>query len=62
MATALPISSAGPHNRNAGAGAGQGAASVFLGSNAIFTSPSAAEANFTLTGEAGGDIFGLVVY
>ena len=52
----------GAYNRNAGAGAGQGAASVFLGSNAIFTSPSAAEANFTLTGEAGGDIFGLVVY
>jgi len=52
----------GAYNRNAGAGAGQGTASVFLGSNAGFTSQSATAANFTLTGEAGGDIFGLVVY
>ncbi len=53
---------AGAYNRNAGAGGGQGTASVILGSRAGFSSPSSAAAAFTLNGEAGGDNFGLVVY
>ena len=58
----LPDIIAGAYNRNAGAGSGQGTASVFLGSSAGFSSQSSAAAAFTLNGEAGGDNFGLLVY
>jgi hypothetical protein len=58
----LPDIVAGAYNRNAGAGSGQGTASVFLGGTAGFSSQSAAAAAVTLNGEAGGDNFGLVVY
>jgi FG-GAP repeat/FG-GAP-like repeat len=53
---------AGSYNRNAGAGGGQGTASVFLGGSAGFSNQSSAAAAFTLNGEAGADNFGLVVY
>lgn len=52
----------GAYLRDGGGGAGQGVLSIFLGQASGFTSQSSAAANYTISGESGGDNFSWPVH